>query len=147
MERKRFVYCTYEWPQGSEQKTNIRKLCRILGPRPSICGRFQIKDVENKHKKKICSKEPIMYPNLFAFYRCKTERLPKSRDNGCLNLKNFELREATIFFLQPVTKSLFWLNTEKSIKKPSPTKVGVYQISFFDLKQACKMVPTENGNI
>ena len=34
MERKRFVYCTCECPQGSEQKAYIRKLCRILGPRP-----------------------------------------------------------------------------------------------------------------
>ena len=100
--------------KGQNKKQIFANYAEFWDLVPSICGRFQIKDVENKHKKKICSKEPIMYPNLFAFYRCKTERLPKSPDNGCLNLKNFELREATIFFLQPVTKYFILPKVRKS---------------------------------
>ena len=46
-----------------------------------------------------------------------------------------------------VEKAHFWLNKERSIKEPSPAKVGIYKVPFFDRKQACRKVTTENGNI
>ena len=43
--------------------------------------------------------------------------------------------------------ALFWLNTQKSIKNPESASVEVFLISFFDVKQTCKIVPSENCNV
>ena len=71
---------------------------------PLFADLFKLKMLKISTRRKFARKNQSCTHIFFAFYRCKTERLPKSRDNGCLNLKNLELREASIFFLQPVTK-------------------------------------------
>lgn len=77
--------------------------------------------------------------NSWKFAR-KISKLKRYDVTDCLKILHQHFTSLMMF--QFLEIHLFWLKIENSIKKPPPTAYEIFLISIFNLKQACKIVPT-----